>query len=116
MIDRDLVWQRVGGKARLLQKIIQQFLDFYPGQLRVIREAVQSQDEETLHRASHRLRGAAANFEATEVVRSAGELESSGRAGDWESAQVHLQALTDGMQEVHQELVALAAEVADQVV
>jgi len=111
LIDKELVWQRVGGKATLLLRIIKQFLDFYPGQLRVITEAVAGQDGETLHRAGHRLRGAAANFEAPTVVQAISALESSGQEGDWGAARQHLAQLTQELQQLRDDLQAFQAEV-----
>jgi len=110
MIDKNLVWQRVGGKSALLQKIIKQFLDFYPGQVRVIEEAVRNEDEETLQRSCHRLRGAAANFEAVAVVQNVTGLEKSGQLGDWQAVRGHFHSLTDNLQDLHTGLLALADE------
>ena len=110
MLDKPLIWQRVGNKPVLLQKIIQQFLDFYPGQVRVIEEAVVNHDEDTLHRASHRLRGAAANFEANAVVQSAAAVETCGREGDWDTVQRKFEELTSNLAELREELVAFSSE------
>lgn len=110
MIDKVLVWQRVGGKPPLLLKIIKQFLDFYPAQLRTLQEAEAARDGQALHRGGHRLRGAAANFEALGVVRITAELEASALAGRWEEVRLQMLQLSSELDQVGAELQELSAE------
>ena len=69
---------RVGGDAQLLTEISRLFIDDVPGHLEKIRAALDGRDAEALRRAAHAFKGAAANFEATAVVRAARRLEEIG--------------------------------------
>jgi CheY-like chemotaxis protein len=72
------VLARVGGDVQLLTEISRLFIDDVPGHLEKIRAALDSRDAEALRRAAHAFKGAAANFEATAVVRAARRLEEIG--------------------------------------
>jgi len=78
----DRVLARVGGDRALLAEISRLFVDDAPIHLKRIREALDTGDAESLRRASHALKGAAANFEAAAVVEGARSLEEMGRVGD----------------------------------
>ncbi|HEY7287231.1 MAG TPA: Hpt domain-containing protein, partial [Vicinamibacterales bacterium] len=78
----DRVLARVGGDRELLAEISRLFVDDAPVHLKRIREALDSGDADSLRRASHALKGAAANFEAAAVVEGARSLEEMGRLGD----------------------------------
>jgi signal transduction histidine kinase/DNA-binding response OmpR family regulator len=77
----DLVLARVGGDRQLLVEISKLFVDDAPRHLGRIRQAIDDGDAESLRRAAHALKGAAANFEADGVVSAARSLEDLGRAG-----------------------------------
>ena len=94
----DPVLARVGGDRQLLAEISRLFLDDAPRHLDRIRAAIDARDGESLRRAAHGLKGAAANFEADGVVQAARALEEIGRAAnfdDSESAWRLLSAETD---------------------
>jgi CheY-like chemotaxis protein/HPt (histidine-containing phosphotransfer) domain-containing protein len=73
---------RLDGDAQLLADISRLFLDDAPEHLRRIRAAIDAGDAEGLRHAAHALKGAAASFDAAEVVASARALEEAGRAAD----------------------------------
>ena len=75
----DHVLARVGGDRELLAEISRLFVDDAPRHLERIRQALQARDGESLRRAAHGLKGAAANFDATGVVDAARALEEIGR-------------------------------------
>ena len=75
----DQVLARVGGDRQLLAEISKLFVDDAPRHLEKIREAIEQRDGESLRRAAHGLKGAAANFEADGVVSAARTLEEIGR-------------------------------------
>lgn len=110
-MDKSLVWQRMGGRPQLLLKIIQQFLDFYPAQVQKIEEAVAAGDSQNLHRASHRLRGAVANFEVPAVVELLSSLEASGKSSEWVGVDGRLEQLRRELGQLHHELQSLSSEV-----
>jgi len=85
---------RVGGDAQLLAEISRLFIDDVPGHLEKIRAALDARDAEGLRRAAHAYRGAAANFEATAVVRAARELEEVGRLNGFAEHEAAWQTLT----------------------
>jgi CheY-like chemotaxis protein/HPt (histidine-containing phosphotransfer) domain-containing protein len=76
------VLERVGGDAQLLVEISRLFVSAAPEHLRRIRVALDEHDAESLRRAAHALKGAAANFEAAGVVEAARRLEDMGRLGE----------------------------------
>jgi CheY-like chemotaxis protein len=73
------VLARVGGDRELLAEISRLFVDDAPRHLERIRLALDSRDGESLRRAAHGLKGAAANFDAEGVVAAARDLEEIGR-------------------------------------
>jgi len=94
----DRVLARVGGDRQLLAEISRLFVDDAPVHLKRIRDALDAGDGDSLRRASHSLKGAAANFEAVSVVAAARSLEEMGRKGDLstsEAAWSFIQAETD---------------------
>ena len=77
------VLARVGGDRELLAEISRLFVDDAPRHLEKIREALDAHDGESLRRAAHGLKGAAANFDAGGVVEAARALEEIGRTGEF---------------------------------
>ena len=63
------VLARVGGDRELLVEISRLFVDDAPAHLQKIRVAIEARDGESLRRAAHGLKGAAANFDAAGVVK-----------------------------------------------
>jgi len=72
---------RARGKRDLLRKMAELFLADCPGLLTRIRSALAANDESTLERAAHRMKGAAANLSAARVVGVARRLEEIARQG-----------------------------------
>jgi signal transduction histidine kinase/DNA-binding response OmpR family regulator len=88
------VLARVGGDRELLAEISRLFVDDAPRHLQSIREALDARNGESLRRAAHGLKGAAANFEADAVVSAARTLEEIGRTGEFEAHEAAWQTLT----------------------
>jgi signal transduction histidine kinase/CheY-like chemotaxis protein/HPt (histidine-containing phosphotransfer) domain-containing protein len=88
------VLARVGGDLELLAEISRLFVDDAPRHLEKIREALDARDGESLRRAAHGLKGAAANFDAEGVVAAARTLEEIGRSGEFDGHDAAWQALT----------------------
>ena len=94
----EQVLARVGGDLELLAEISRLFVDDAPRHLDRIRQALDARDAESLRRAAHGLKGAAANFDADGVVNAARALEEIGRTArfqDHEAAWRELAAETD---------------------
>ena len=87
------VLARVGGDRALLAEISRLFVDDAPQHLKKIREAIDTRDGESLRRAAHGLKGAAANFDADGVVAAARTLEEIGRSGEFDGHDAAWQAL-----------------------
>jgi two-component system sensor histidine kinase/response regulator len=81
----DRVLARVGGDRELLAEISRLFVDDAPRHLEKIRQALDKRDGESLRRAAHGLKGAAANFDAAGVVTAARVLEEIGRAARFDA-------------------------------
>jgi len=88
------VLARVGGDRELLAEISRLFVDDAPRHLLKIRQALDARDGESLRRAAHGLKGAAANFDAEGVVSAARTLEEIGRSGEFDGYDAAWQSLT----------------------
>jgi two-component system, sensor histidine kinase and response regulator len=83
------VLARVGGDRELLVEISRLFVDDAPRHLEKIRRALDERDGESLRRAAHGLKGAAANFDAEGVVTAARALEEIGRTARFDADASH---------------------------
>ncbi len=90
----DQVLARVGGDRELLAEISRLFVDDAPRHLAQIRLALEARDGESLRRAAHGLKGAAANFDADGVVNAARALEEIGRTAQFDEHEAAWRALT----------------------
>jgi signal transduction histidine kinase/DNA-binding response OmpR family regulator len=105
----DQVLARVGGDRQLLAEISRLFVEDAPRHLERIRQALDDHDGDSLRRAAHGLKGAAANFDADDVVSSARVLEEMGRSGEFggaESAWRAVEGETDRLVTTLQRVVA----------
>ena len=90
----------VGGDRALLAEISRLFVEDAPRHLQKIREALDARDGESLRRAAHGLKGAAANFDADGVVNAARELEEIGRSGEPDAQDAAWNSLTAEMEQL----------------
>ena len=88
------VLERVGGDRELLVEISRLFVDDAPRHLERIRAALDARDGESLRRAAHGLKGAAANFDADGVVSAARALEEMGRTAQFDAQDAAWRSLT----------------------
>ena len=88
------VLARVGGDRQLLAEISRLFVDDAPRHLERIRHALDTRDGESLRRAAHGLKGAAANFDAEGVVNAARTLEEIGRTSRFDGHETAWRELT----------------------
>ena len=88
------VLARVGGDRELLAEISRLFVDDAPRHLEKIRQALDTHDGESLRRAAHGLKGAAANFDAVGVVDAARALEAIGSTGEFAGHDAAWRSLT----------------------
>jgi signal transduction histidine kinase/CheY-like chemotaxis protein len=93
----DALLARLGGDAELLADISRLFIDEAPRHLREIRAAIDAGDAGALRAAAHGFKGAASNFDATDVVSAARALEEIGRTSDLTAAEAAWRRLAAGM-------------------
>jgi signal transduction histidine kinase/CheY-like chemotaxis protein len=96
----DAVLARIGGDADLLADISRIFIAGAPKHLEQIRAAIDAGDADALRRAAHALKGAAANFDAADLVAAARSLEEMGRTGDLARAEPLLNTVGVAMERV----------------
>ena len=102
--DERVVRARLGGNARLFEKMVRLFLEDCPARLRAMRRAVAVGDGDALREPAHALQGAAANFAAAPVVEAAHQLELQGKNGDLSQSVAALSVLTREMQRLRRAL------------
>ncbi len=110
VLDRDALFDRVGGDIEFLQEIADLFLEDCPKLLAQIRAAVSGGDARSLEYAAHTLKGSVANFGADAARDAAFRLEALGRAGDMTPAPDAYSALEQEIQRFTQELGTLSRE------
>jgi signal transduction histidine kinase/CheY-like chemotaxis protein/HPt (histidine-containing phosphotransfer) domain-containing protein len=96
----DAVLARLGGDAQLLADVSRLFIEDAPRHLREIRSAVDARDGAALRASGHALKGAAANFDAADVVNAARTLEEAGRTMDLAAAEPAWRTLESAMREL----------------
>jgi signal transduction histidine kinase/CheY-like chemotaxis protein/HPt (histidine-containing phosphotransfer) domain-containing protein len=79
IFDSEVALNRTGQDPELLAELIEIFLADCPWRMAEIQEAVALSDAQNLERAAHKLKGAAAVFDARGVVEAAEQLEILGR-------------------------------------
>jgi HPt (histidine-containing phosphotransfer) domain-containing protein len=101
-IRRAALLARVGGDEEVAAQLCAVFLDDAPKRLDVIAKAVAAGEARALQTAVHALRGAAAVFDADEVVTAAGRIERLAADGDvaagalvWPELEARSRALLD---------------------
>ncbi len=92
--------------ASLLGEIFDSFLSDGAERLSVLRQAAQSGEAETLRRAAHTLKGAAANVGARGVTELARQLEALGHSGTVEGSLAVIEELETEFASVRMEIAA----------
>ncbi len=86
VINVERLDRNVGGDKTVLNDIYRLFRDYYPSQLSLIRNAIDSNDSDALHDSAHKLKGSLSMFHAVAATSTAMTLESVGRDGELERA------------------------------
>ncbi|HTP87040.1 MAG TPA: Hpt domain-containing protein [Bryobacteraceae bacterium] len=95
---------RVGGDEELLRELAGLFIDDYPRQLQQIEEAIGKQDWKTAEREAHSLKGAVANFGASDASEAARAVEFAAREGRYSELSALLEGTRAEMVRVRAEL------------
>ena len=86
VFDSGVALIRTGHDPELLAELIEIFLADCPWRMAELQEAIALSDAQSLERAAHKLKGAAAVFDARSVVEAAEQLESLGRQNNISAA------------------------------
>ncbi|MGB7133686.1 MAG: response regulator [Acidobacteriaceae bacterium] len=106
-VDVVQLLERIDGDRSLLGELVDLFREDYPGSLRAVQEAIDTQDSDRLRSTSHALKGALANLSAIQASTLAAELEAAGNSPDLTQAQATLDRLAHELVNVKQALEAL---------
>jgi two-component system sensor histidine kinase/response regulator len=112
VLDRELIFERVGDDPEFLVEIADVFLEDCPKLLSDIRTAISQQDARRLEHAAHTLKGSVANFGAEPARAAAFRLEVLGRTGKLAEAPDACQLLEGEIERFNQALVTLARQLA----
>lgn len=92
-LDYRAALKRLCGDEKLLDDLVQFFLDDSPELLCEARSAIERHDARALERTAHSLKGLASNFGAQETVSAAAALEEIGRNAELTGAESACEAL-----------------------
>ena len=92
-MDLSRAMEAVDGDAELLKELLDEFIEEIPNQLAELRAVLAEKDADQVERKAHSLKGAIGNFGASSVVDLAFELESRGREGHLDGADLVLDKL-----------------------
>lgn len=81
IFDMARMLENIGGDMALMEELVELFLQRYPAMLEAIRTALAERNHVAVEHIAHTLKGMASNLCASEVVLSAGQLETCGRLG-----------------------------------
>ena len=95
-IDVDGLTHFICGDKTVLEDIFDIFRDYYPEQLTIIREAIDTGNSNALRESAHKLKGSLSMFHATPAVATANSLEAAGFTGKLsETDRLYVQLETD---------------------
>jgi two-component system, sensor histidine kinase and response regulator len=110
LVDKNGLWDRVGGDPDLLREIVDLFADDCPRLLREIKEGFQEGNAVRVEKAAHTIKGSVSNFAADAAVQAALRVENMGRTRDLAGAQEAISQLERAIDWVREELAALGKE------
>jgi HPt (histidine-containing phosphotransfer) domain-containing protein len=108
LVDSQELLLRLDGNLDLLRTVVSTFIDDAPETLGAIRDAVASNDAESLYQLAHNLKGSVSNFAAEDVNRAALRLETIAQQRDLSQAPEAYQELARMMARLTPELAQLA--------
>ena len=105
----DALLARLSGDAQLLTDVSRLFIEDAPRHLHEIRSAIDAGDAAALRAAAHALKGAAANFDATDVVALARTREDASQTSDLSAADPAFHSLEPAMRDLLDTLIGYAS-------
>jgi len=100
VLDANKLVERLNGDTALLNRVVMLFCSRYPEQLTAIARAIEAQDNETLYKVAHALKGSIGNFTDKQAFITANQLEMMGRENDLMHAKSVLMALEEEVKEL----------------
>ncbi len=100
LIDREGALDRLGGDEELFMELVQLFMENAPEQIAQLEEAIKAMDIDTARRASHSLKGSAANVGVVNVQQEAFQAESAAKNGDWEGLRFYHERIKTELEKV----------------
>ncbi|MEW6445594.1 MAG: response regulator [Pseudomonadota bacterium] len=105
-LDADTLEQLHQALGDDIKGVIEFFLDYLPGQLDALRQAVESGQADTLRREAHSLKGSAGNLGARPLAQLCGALEHEARENRLGEAESHLQRIEEASRRASEALLA----------
>jgi two-component system sensor histidine kinase/response regulator len=99
----------VGDNHEVLRELIALFLEDCPRYMADIRDSIRQGNAAGLRSAAHLLRGSAGNFGISPAYQAAARLESMGRAGNLDEAEVNYATLEEEIRRLQTALAAIVA-------
>ncbi len=112
VFDRTATLDRVGHDGKLLQEVVELFLDESAKQLARLREATTRHDRAALELSAHALKGSVGNFASKPAYAALERLETVSRSGDWAGVEISLGQLENEIDRLSVALGGLGKEVA----
>ncbi len=81
VVSREELLQRVEGDMKLLQDLLDVFLEDLPMRLRTLRDALDQDDLEGVRTGAHTIKGSVSTFAAAAAFEAASQLEDLARGG-----------------------------------
>ena len=78
-IDQQSLFDHVDGDQELLEELIEIFVDYYPGQLQILKAAIENGDCVAIRETAHQFKGALSNFYVKDAARLAKDIEEAGK-------------------------------------
>jgi CheY-like chemotaxis protein len=82
LIDMEAAMARFGNDRDFFREMAEEFLNYVPEQIKVLEEAVQSDDTDSVQKTGHSIKGAAGNLSAQKIFSLALIIENKGRSKD----------------------------------
>jgi len=102
-----------GVMGDVLKELIETFIDYMPGQLNDLNNAIDTNDADQVFSIAHRIKSSSNSIGALGLAETAEAIELIGRAGKTDGANSHFSTLSEQLAEVNvflkQELEALNA-------
>jgi two-component system, sensor histidine kinase and response regulator len=112
-LDEKAALPRFDNDRAFFLEMCQNFMNNLPPRMEELKNSLEKKDAATFTRAAHNLKGVSANFSATEVSRTAAELEQLGRKDLLEQAGPLLEQLEAELARLREYMVGLGAKLSD---